>query len=118
MKVVIVEPNKPAYVAEIENDYRIISKIIDGPIQIAPFFSDAMILCNEDGKIENLPITAYFSFGDDCSDVIVGTFIICGIDGDDFASLSDDLCLKYTELFKEPFDTKKALHELQRDNIL
>lgn len=38
MKVVIVEPNKPAYVAEIENDYQIISKIIDGPIQTAPFF--------------------------------------------------------------------------------
>lgn len=117
MKVVIVEPNKPAYVAEIENDYQIISKIIDGPIQTAPFFSDAMILCNKDGKVEDLPITAYFSFGD-CSDVIVGTFIICGMDGDGFASLSDDLCLKYTELFKEPFDTKKALHDLQRDGIL
>lgn len=40
--------------------------------------------------------------GKEIMEVIPGTFFICAIDGDQFASLDDDLARKYQELFKNP----------------
>jgi hypothetical protein len=35
-------------------------------------------------------------------DILKGTFFICGIDTEDFCSISDELAEKYTERFRWP----------------
>jgi len=85
LKVVTKQPGKPAQAAEIENGLESLQKFVGGYIQAVDFIGNTLMICNEEGKLEGLPVN--FRFG---SDIIVGSIIICGIDGENFGSLSDD----------------------------
>ena len=56
LRVVMVEPGKPAYDAEIENKLRSFQQAVRGNIEVfTPFYDNAVIICNEEGKIFELP---------------------------------------------------------------
>ena len=57
MKVVMLEPNKPAYVKEIGNNLASMQEEVEGYIEIIYPFEDENIglVCNEEGKIEGFP---------------------------------------------------------------
>ena len=101
MKVVMVEPNKPAYVTEIGKNLKAMQAAVGGYIEAAGFLPDADIVCNEEAKL--LGMEGNRRFG---SSIIAGPFFICGTemteDGEDFCSLSDELCEKYVRKFAEP----------------
>lgn len=111
MKVVLCEPGKKARMAEIGNKLEDMQKVVGGLIQaVYPFTDNVALVCNEEGKIDGLPLNralfAYDSDPDtrsvDITDFICGTFFICGLGEDDFDSLSDMLLEKYEHRFRYP----------------
>ncbi len=56
MKVVMVEPNKPAYITEIGNDYKSIHDAVGGLIEPIYFLHErgVVMVGNEDAKLHNI----------------------------------------------------------------
>ena len=55
--VVLVEPGKPAVMAEIGSDLNSLQRAVGGSIEAAYFYDDPIaIVCNEDGKNIGLPM--------------------------------------------------------------
>ena len=99
MEVLIVEPGKSPYMTTITGDIASLQKVVGGYIEgIEPYDDPVAIICNEDGKLKGLPPNRRV----DKYDIIVGTFMACGIEDEDYASLSPELAEKYIEKFKDP----------------
>lgn len=101
MKVVMVEPKKPAYVTEIGNDLESLKKAVGGYIEPIYYLGDprAVMVGNEEAKLIGLEGNRRFG-----NRIVAGTFFICGECDEDFCSLPDDLCEKYVKEFTEPQD--------------
>ena len=104
IQVVICEPGKVARVTTIKNDLVSLQKMVGGYIEaVYPYEDPVAIVCNEEGKIEELELNR--SLRDDNGriyDIIAGTFLIVGFGEEDFASLSKELQEKYQKLFAQP----------------
>lgn len=99
IRILIVEPEKPPCVAEIESGLDIYQKLVGGNIQFAELDRDAFIYCNAAGKLLGLQGNRRLDNGD----IVSGTFVICREDGTETAaSLTDEQVEKYTQRFKEP----------------
>ena len=107
MKVVMVEPNKPAYVTEIGDDYQSLHDAVGGLIEPIYYLDDprAVMVGNEEAKL--IGLEGNRRFGDR---IVAGTFFICGNGREDFCSLPDDLCEKYVREFARP-------HEITQDEV-
>ena len=114
IKVIIVEPGKPAYVKEVKDELETYQEIVGGLIEIVRAFDDGVILVdNEEGKLMGLPLNRKIKelespldiFWEDLKpNVIAGTFIITSLGGDNsgFASLSPEETEKYLKRFAIP----------------
>lgn len=104
MKVIVVEPGKFARIDEIEAGLESYQHVVGGYIQMVyPWDDPVAIVCNEEGKIEGLPLNrAMTDENGHVWDIIAGTFFICGLGEEDCDSLSDELAEKYRELLKYP----------------
>ena len=99
MKVLIVEPAKAPYAAEIPTGLKFLQEQVGGLIQ-ALYLSDAALICNDEGKLLGLPWNRpLFDEDGKLYDIIAGTFLVVGMTEDDFGSLTDEQIQKYTELF-------------------
>ncbi len=98
MKVVMVEPNKPAYVTEIGSDLKSIQEAVGGLIEPVYYLDDSYIAMVRNKEAGLLGMEENRRFGDK---IIAGTFFICGDDGEDFCSLPDALCEKYVHEFSQ-----------------
>ncbi len=107
MKVVMVEPNKPAYVTEIGSDYQSLHYAVGGLIEPIYYLDEPNVVMvgNEEAKLIGLEGNRRFS-----DRTVAGTFFICGDGGEDFCSLPDELCEKYVREFAEP-------HEITQDEV-
>ena len=57
MQVIVVEPKKKPMVQDIDSDLKSMQKIVGGSIQaIYPFDEPVALICNEEGKLLNLPL--------------------------------------------------------------
>ena len=63
----------------------------------------AAIICNDEGKLNGLDANRRFY-----NDVIVGDFIIVGIDDEDTVSLSDEDIEEYKKIFWKPGEGIKS----------
>ena len=104
MKVVIVESGKQPYEKEIKGDLESLQKNVGGYIQVIYPFSDPVaLICNEDGKIEGLPLNRALRDEDgNIYDIIAGTFIVAGLTEESFGSLNETSTKRYTEMFQYP----------------
>ena len=104
MKVVMLEPNKPAYVKEIANDLASMQEEVEGYIEVIYPFEDANIglVCNEEGKINGFPLNRAIRANGKIIDVIAGKAFICDCSEDELQSLSPTLIDKYLDKFEEP----------------
>ena len=106
MKVVIVEPQKKPEVREIGDSLEAMQKIVGGLIEaVYPFDEPVVLICNEEGKLLNLPLNR--ALRDDegtVYDIISGTFFLCAAppDSDRFAGLTDQQIKTYMERFDMP----------------
>lgn len=99
MNVLIIEPEKVPREAEIGSDLKSMQEIVDGYIEaVYPFDDPVALVCNDEGKLNGLPLNRKL----EDYDIIAGTFFICGLSEDNFASLSPDLIAKYKEKFAQP----------------
>ncbi|MGN0683563.1 MAG: DUF3846 domain-containing protein [Oscillospiraceae bacterium] len=99
MKVVMVEPNKPAYITEIEHSLKGMKEAVGGLIEPIYYLDEprAVMVGNEEAKL--IGLQGNRRFGDR---IVAGPFFICGDNGEDFCSLSDELCEKYVQKFAVP----------------
>ncbi len=104
ISVVIVEPGKEPYAAEIGTELEDMQRVVDGYIQVIyPFDDEAAIVCNEEGKLRRLPLNRALRNEDgEICEVIAGTFMIVGEGEEDFISLSKEQIQTYIERFKNP----------------
>ena len=106
MQVVVVEPKKKPMVQDIGSDLESMQRIVGGSIQaIYPFDEPVALICNEEGKLLNLPLNR--ALRDDegnVYDIISGTFFLCAAppDSEHFAGLSDQQAKAYMERFATP----------------
>lgn len=82
IRVIVKEPGKPATDELIRNELEEFQRIVGGYIETITLGSDWTIICNEEGRLRNLPYNCEI-LGID----FVGTIIIAGIRGDEFADV-------------------------------
>ena len=104
MKVLVVEPEKEPYVKEISSGLSSLQKEVGGFIEaVYPFEDPVAIICNEEGKLEGLPLNRALRDEDGhVYDIIAGTFLIAGLSEDNFCSLDDTQVEKFSAMYKSP----------------
>lgn len=104
MKVLVVEPEKEPYVKEISSGLSSLQKEVGGFIEaVYPFEDPVAIICNEEGKLEGLPLNRALRDEDGhVYDIIAGTFLIAGLSEDNFCSLDDAQVEKFSAMYKSP----------------
>ena len=106
MKIIVVEPQKKPVVREIDAGLEAMQKIVGGSIEaVYPFDEPVALICNEAGKLLNLPLNrALRDENGAVYDIISGTFFLCAAppDSDRFESLSDQQVRTYLERFAMP----------------
>lgn len=107
MKVLIVEPNRAPYPAEITDGLKGMQQIVGGLIDaVYPFAEPVALVCNDEGKLLGLPLNRalYDAETGKLYDIVAGTFFLCGCppDEDSFTSLTEEQVARYTELFRDP----------------
>lgn len=104
MKVLVVEPEKEPYVKEISSGLSSLQKEVGGFIEaVYPFEDPVAIICNEEGKLEGLPLNRALRDEDGhVYDIIAGTFLIAGLSEDNFCSLDDAQVEKFSAMYKNP----------------
>lgn len=85
IKVIIKRPGEPARVTNISDSLKNIQNTVDGPIKAVTIASDAVVICNEEGRIRNLPYNCSI-----CGIDFVGTIIFAGIQEGKFTNFPLD----------------------------
>ena len=100
MKVLVVEPQKPCRVQEIES-LADMQQLVGGDIEaVYPFQELVAVVCNADGKALGLPMNRPLLDKDYLPyDIIRGTFFITGLGQEDFISLTDEQIQRYKSLY-------------------
>ena len=100
MKVLIIEPYFEPREAEIESGLESLQSVVGGNIEaIYPYEDEVAIICNEEGKINGLPLNRSIVMNGETVDIIAGTFLVAGLTESNFGSLSPELLKKYHNLF-------------------
>lgn len=74
IRVLIKQPGEKARWQEIENDLKTMQQIVGGYVEEIKIFSDLSVLCNEEGKLRDLPYNLNVMGAD-----LVGTVIFVGV---------------------------------------
>ena len=105
MNILIVPPGRTPESVTVPNTLKAMQEIVGGPIEaIYPYEDAVALVCHEEGKLLRLPLNRAVrdpSTGT-VIDIISGTFFICGLGEDDFASLSCEQIAYYSKLFQNP----------------
>ena len=113
IRVVLLEPGKLAKVADIDSSLEGLQKTVDGWIEaVYPFEEEVCIVCNEEGKINRMPLNRSIRCEGQITDVIAGPCIICSCDKASFGSLSEEQQKKYLKMFKYPEHIMKVNNQI------
>ena len=118
IRVLVVPVDSKPYVKDIKNELSSLQDEVNGYIECIYGFGDddAVLVCNEMGKINNLPPNRPIN-----GDVITGNFIVLNTnDNGEFSSLSENQIEKYTNEFSIQRDSfkrsvDKAVSDIQSD---
>lgn len=103
IQVLIVEPHRRPRGANICPKLQSMQDIVGGYIQVVHdglLKDDAVIVCNEEGKLIGLPANRALRDGrSKVQDVIHGTFMVVGTAGEDFTSLTPRQFADWTDRF-------------------
>lgn len=104
ISVLLVKPDAVPETVEMENTLKALQEAVGGRIEAAyPFDDPVALVCNEEGKLDGLPLNrAIYDEDGQMVDIIAGDFTVCGLTDDNFGSLPPDLLEKYAERFKHP----------------
>lgn len=83
IKVIVKRPDEEyGHATNISDTLKNLQKTVEGYIEVIPIGADTVIICNEEGKIRNLEPNFRTE-----GDVIAGTVIIAGVDGEEFCDV-------------------------------
>ena len=107
MDILLIEPGKSPVPATIESTLKAIQSAVGGCIEaVYPFEEPIALICNEEGKLQNLPPNRLLRHPETgmVYDVICGTFFLCSAppDSEHFESLSPKQIARYTAYFNRP----------------
>lgn len=101
MKALLIKPEINPKVVDINSNLESLQEMVGGYVEVIYPYSDKVaVLLDEEGRFKgkqsNRTIIAdsELSYG-----AVVGDFLVVGIDGEDFISLSDELLEKYSDRF-------------------
>lgn len=101
MKVLVVEPMKPCEAREIPDTLEAMQAIVGGGIEATyPFAEPVAVICNAEGKGLDLPYNR--PLVDESGlpyDIVCGTFFLARVEGEHFASLTEEQLQKYKVLY-------------------
>ncbi len=105
LKVLVVEPMKRPHVQEIDGSLASMQKLVGGTIQtIYPFDDAVALVCNDEGKLLNLPYNRFlYDENRNPYDVVCGTFFVVGVGEVNFKSLTDRQIRKYHDMYSREF---------------
>ena len=87
INVLIVEPGEDPRPAAVEDALEVFQQIVGGPIEAGCYLPQrVMLVCNSEGK--NMKLMPNRENPTDSGDFIAGTFLLCGFEGEHFASLT------------------------------
>lgn len=86
ISVLIKEPGESPRHVWISNTLENLQKTVGGYIESVTPATDMCIICNEEGRLMNLPHNCNV-----CGIDFVGTIILCGIAGEELADLPGDM---------------------------
>lgn len=95
IRVLIVDPTMDPYSTYIINTLEEKQKIIGGLVQFIELENNVDLICNDEGKLNNLPMNRIIK-----DDVVCGTFIIAGQRNGETISLNERQIRKYKKYFK------------------
>ena len=107
IRVLIVEPNKEPRQARIEHTLENLQSIVGGLIEYVELEYNVDLICNEEGKLDNLELKRAIT-----NDIIAGTFIVAGQHYGDTISLSRKQIKKYKKRFR--LENDKELMSLKK----
>lgn len=90
MKVVYKQAGKAGQIMEIENELEVYNKLVGGYIETFRLTDEILIVLNEEGKIERLPLNFSIPCQGGVFEHIVGDVVFVSIDDADFAGLNDE----------------------------
>ena len=106
MRVLVVEPERRPEIREIDGSLKSMQEIVGGLIQpVYPFDDSVALVCNDEGKVMNLPMNRGLRDEDgQIYDIVSGTFFLCGVpeDSDNFTSLTAEQIERYQKRFHTP----------------
>lgn len=86
IKVIVKRPGEKPEWQTIPNTLEALQEIVGGYIEAVSPFTDAVIICNEEGRIRGLEYNCdVFGYG------FVGTIIFAGVDGEEFDDFPQDI---------------------------
>lgn len=111
IRILVIEPNKEPYQLKVEHTLENLQKIVGGLIEFVELEHNVDLICNEEGKINKLPMNRIIT-----NDVVCGTFFIAGHHKGKTISLSRKQIEKYKKEFR--VDKDKWLIQFLTQNIL
>ena len=109
IKILLKKVGKDPEVIEIRNTLEAKQKLVDGLIEVVPY-DDLLLICNEEGKLLNMPPNLIFGF-----DYIAGDCFLIGDDYEhgDFRSLTEDEIKNYSKELKKRSFKWNDLNEME-----
>ena len=105
MKILVIRPDENPKVEEIDGTLESMQAIVGGYIQsFYPWRDDIAVICNEEGKLLNMPLNRFIIDEDgQIVDFVAGNFFLCYAppEAENFQSLPENLIQKYTYLFSK-----------------
>ena len=98
LKIVLKKVGENPEIMNIENTLERKQELVGGLIEVVPVLDDVLLVCNEEGKLENLLPNLIFPY-----DYIAGDCFFVGDDykNGDFKSLTDEQITEIKELCKK-----------------
>ena len=106
INVIYVEPGKTARTIEMKDELSEMQSLVGGLIEeYMPFEDDVAIICNDEGKMNGMPLNRAIYLEDgQMADIIAGPFFIAyaPVESEKFLSIPKELEEKYIEKFRQP----------------
>lgn len=105
MRVLVVEPERRPEVREINDSLEAMKELVGGLIQPIYLDDSVALVCNDEGKLMDLPANRGLrDKNGQIYDIVFGTFFLCGVpaDCDHFTSLTPEQIKRYEEQFHTP----------------
>lgn len=91
IKIIVKEPGKRSEMRIVENSLESMQKLVGGYIETVTLLEDLVLICNEEGKINDSPFNCNI-----LGESFFGTLVFAGVDGEEFS----DIRLTEDEFFR------------------